>query len=92
VSFMPFGSKVREFKLAVRDFLLGATNVYDMIQYLEVRKLCVDYMLMLLLMGDMLGYPVSSYYRFKLLPYYIPKLQSWKHYLLRERDITEKLE
>ncbi|MEM2986813.1 MAG: hypothetical protein QXV60_01795, partial [Nitrososphaerota archaeon] len=62
------------------------------IRYLKRKKLCAEYMLMLSLMGDMLGYPISSYYRLKLLPYYIPKIQSWKQYFLKERDIIEKLE
>ncbi|MEM3406527.1 MAG: hypothetical protein QXY18_00595 [Nitrososphaerota archaeon] len=89
---MPISNKIHNLKIAIKGFLLGATNIYDMIRYLERKKLCADYMLMLSLMGDMLGYPISSYYRLKLLPYYIPKIQSWKQYFLKERDIIEKLE
>ncbi len=89
---MPISDKIQNLKLAIRDFLLGATNIYDMILYLEKKKICTEYMIMLITMGDMLGYPISSYYRLKLFPYYIPKLQSWKKYFLKERDIIEKLE
>jgi len=89
---MSISNKIHNIKIAIRDFLLGATNIYDMVQYLEKRKICADYMLMFSLMGDMLGYPISSYYRLKLLPYYIPKIQYWKKYFLKERDIIEKLE
>jgi hypothetical protein len=89
---MPISNKIQNLKLAIRDFLLGATNIYDMILYLERKKICTEYMIMLITMGDMLGYPISSYYRLKLFPYYIPKLHSWKKYFLKERDIIEKLE
>ncbi len=88
---MPISDKIHNLKLIIKDFLLGAT-VYDMILDLEKKKLLADYMLMFPLMGDMLGYPISSYYRLKLFPYYISKLQSWKKYFLKEKDITEKLE
>jgi len=82
--------RIRGIKAAVKDFLVGAT-VYDMIQDLKERRLYAEYMLMLVVVGDMLGYPVSSYYRLRLLPYWIPQLQAWRHLLLKERDITEKL-
>lgn len=88
---MSISDKMRNLKLIIKDFLIGAT-VYNMILDLEKKKLLADYMLMFPLIGDMLGYPISSYYRFKLLPYYISKLQSWKRYFLKEKDITEKLE
>jgi len=82
--------RIRRIKASVKDFLMGAT-VYDMIQDLKERRLCAEYMLMLVVVGDMLGYPVSSYYRLRLLPYWMPRLQAWRHLLLKERDITEKL-
>jgi len=82
--------RIRGIKAAVKDFLMGAT-VYDMIQDLKERRLCAEYMLMLVVVGDMLGYPVSSYYRLWLIPYWMPRLQAWRHFLLEERDITEKL-
>jgi len=87
---MSIGDRIRGVKSAIKDFLIGAT-VYDMIQDLEEKRLCAEYMLMLAVVGDVLGYPISSYYRLRLLPHWVPRVQSWKHYLLKERDITEKL-
>jgi len=46
---------------------------------------------MSVVLGDMLGYPVSSYYRLRILPFWLPRLQTWKHHTLKERDVTGKL-
>jgi hypothetical protein len=82
--------KVDKIKAAIKDFLFGVTT-YDMVRSLEEKMLYAKYALMLVTIGDMLGYPISSYYRLKLLPYWMPYIQAWKHDLLREKDITEKL-
>ena len=74
----------------VKDFLIGAT-VYGAIKDLEEKRMIAEYGLMLVVLGDMLGYPVSSYYRFRLLPFWLPRVGEWKHHLLREKDVTEKL-
>jgi hypothetical protein len=74
----------------IKDFFIGAT-VYSAIKELEERKLLAEYGLMLVALGDMLGYPVGCYYRFKLLPVLFPKISNWMRYMLREVDITGKL-
>jgi len=74
----------------IKDFFIGAT-VYDAIKKLEEKRLLTEYGLMLAVLGDMLGYPVGCYYRFKLLPLWFPKLSNWMRYMLREVDITGKL-
>lgn len=74
----------------LKDFLIGAT-VYGAIKDLEEKRTLIEYGLMLMVFGDMFGYPVSSYYRLKLLPFWLPMVGAWKHYLLREKDVTEKL-
>ncbi len=74
----------------LKDFFIGAT-VYGAIKDLEEKRLLVEYGLMLAVFGDMLGYPVSSYYRLRLLPYWLSRVGAWKQYLLKERDVTEKL-
>jgi len=83
-------SKMRKLKVALKDFVLGAT-VYDMIKDLEKKRLLTEYMLMSVVLGDTLGYNVSSYYRFRILPFWLPRLQKWKHYMLKEEDLTNKL-
>ncbi|MGB9778070.1 MAG: hypothetical protein ACPLW8_01585 [Candidatus Bathyarchaeales archaeon] len=74
----------------IKDFIIGAT-VYDAIRELKERKLLSEYGLMLVVFGDLLGYPVGCYYRFRLLPFWFPKLSNWKRYMLQEVDVTGKL-
>jgi len=74
----------------LKGFLIGAT-VYDAIKDLEEKRLLMEYGLMIAVLGDALGYPVSSYYKLKLLPFWLPRVEAWKHYLFKERDVTEKL-
>jgi len=54
-------------------------------------KWYVEQAIMLASMGDMLGLPVVCYYRLRLLPYWIHKIQIWKTTVLREKDITERI-
>jgi len=74
----------------LKDFLIGAT-VYSAIKDLEEKRMFAEYGLMLAVFGDMIGYPVSTYYRFRLLPFWLTRIEAWKHHLLREKDVTEKL-
>jgi hypothetical protein len=83
-------SKQFGFWQKLKGFLMGAT-VYSMIRDLEEKRLHVEYGFMLVVFGDMLGYPISNYYRLRLLPYWLPRVKEWKIFLLKERDVTEKL-
>lgn len=71
------------------DFVYGAT-VFDMVRKVEEYVAYHDFLLMLVVMGDMLGYPVPSYYKLRLLPACLPRLDSWRKAMLGERDITER--
>jgi len=75
----------------IKDFFIGAT-IYDAVKNLEEKRLLLEYGLMLVVFGDMMGYPTPSYYKFRLLPLWLPLIDQWKHYMLREKDITEKIE
>jgi hypothetical protein len=45
---------------------------------------------MLMILGDMLGFPIlPPYYSLRLLPYAIPNVKGWKHRFYRERDFTD---
>lgn len=77
-------------KKALKDFLLGAT-VYDTILDLREKRLLTEYMLMTVVLGDMFGFTVSSYYRLKILPFWVPRVQAWRDFMLKERDITDRL-
>lgn len=87
---MSFGFRVSKVKKALKDFLLGAT-VYDTILDLREKRLLTEYMLMTVVLGDMFGFTVSSYYRLKILPFWVPRVQAWRDFMLKERDITDRL-
>ena len=74
----------------MKSFLFGATT-YDMAKTLEERKVLEEYLLMLVTLGDMFGYPISSFYRLRLLPFWFPRHEKWTRFMLSEKDITEKL-
>jgi len=74
----------------IKEFIFGAT-VYDMVRTLEEYIRSYNRLTALALFADMLGYPVCNYYRLRLLPHYVPFLDSWKRFMLRETDITDKL-
>jgi hypothetical protein len=47
---------------------------------------------MIITLGDMLGIPLlPPYYSLRLLPYMYPNIQNWKMYMLRERDVTDRI-
>jgi len=87
---LPVSNRINKFWSTLKSFLFGATT-YDMVKSLEERKVLEEYLLMLVTLGDMLGYPTSSYYRLRLLPFWVRTLETWMHFMLSEKDITEKL-
>ena len=58
---------------------------------LEEKRQLIEYGLMLVVLGDMLGHPVFTYYRFKLLPLWFSKLSTCKRYMLQDFDVTDKI-
>jgi len=82
--------KARDIGVALKGALIGATT-YHMIKLLTEERLLAEHLLMMSVLGDQMGYPVSSYYRLRLLPYWMMRLDAWKRSLLRERDTFERL-
>ncbi len=74
----------------LKSILFGAT-VFGMAQDALKMKWYVEQSLMLASIGDMLGLPIVSYYRLRLLPYWIHKVQIWKTAVLKEKDVTERI-
>lgn len=81
---------MRRLREVLGDFVYGAT-AFDMVKKVEEHLAYHNFLLMLVVLGDMLGYSVSSYYKLRLLPACLPKLDSWKKAMLEERDITGKV-
>jgi len=77
-------------KDAFKGILLGLT-VYEMAHDALKTKRHIEQALMLASIGDMLGLPVSSYYRLRLIPYWYPKIENWKTTLLKEKDLLDKI-
>jgi hypothetical protein len=77
-------------KNALKEILLGATT-FDMAQDAFKMKWNVEQALMLVSIGDMLGVPVASFYRLRLIPYFLPRIRSWKTAVLKEKDIINKI-
>lgn len=80
---------LQRFAKAAREFLYGMTS-YEMVLYARGIRGRLEALFFLMTLGDLLGVPVlPPYYSLRLLPYVIPRLESWRRLVLRERDITD---
>lgn len=76
---------------ALREVLYGFT-AYELHRDLKKEKGNIDNLFMLVIFGDLVGLPLlPPYYSMRLLPYIIPRINTWKRYLLKERDIIDVL-
>ena len=91
---LPAGNEdgpLRRFSRAVREFLYGMTT-FEMVLYARGIRGRLEAIFFLMTIGDFLGVPVlPPYYSLRLLPYAIPRMESWRRFMLRERDITEAM-
>lgn len=83
------GDESGGFLKSVKEFIYGAA-VHDSARYALRTRAGMEHLFILVTMGDMLGVPiVPPYYSLRLLPYAVPRIKSWKHRMLRERDLTD---
>jgi hypothetical protein len=76
----------------LKQIIYGMT-VYDMVRELNKERGTLERVFILSIYSDILGIPLfTPYYSLRLLPYVMPKFDSWKMSLLRERDITDLCE
>lgn len=68
--------RIRRVREILKSILFGAT-FFDMTQDALRMKWYTEQSLMLVSIGDMLGLPMVSYYRLRLLPYWIHKITIW---------------
>ena len=74
-----------------RQFLYGMTT-YEGAQFALQTRGSLEYLTILITMGDLLGVPIlRSYYSLRILPFVIPRIENWKREMLRERDLTDML-
>lgn len=82
---------LRRFSKAAREFLYGMTT-YEMVLHARGTRSRLEAIFFLITVGDLLGVPVlPPYYSLRLLPYVIPRMESWRRLVLRERDITDAM-
>lgn len=74
----------------MKDFAYGMT-AYPMVKTFEKLFDSTLDLMMFCVMADMFGYPLTNYYKLRLLPYWLPKIDRWRKDLLREIDITERI-
>lgn len=76
---------------ALKDVVYGIT-VHQQVTSVVKTKMYIEHMFMLMILGDMLGFPIlPPYYSLKLLPYAIPNIKGWKQRFYRDRDFTDAI-
>jgi hypothetical protein len=83
------GRRASKVKRILKSILFGATT-FEMAQDALRLRQCAEQALMLVSIGDMIGFPTISYYRLKLIPYWLPQIKNWKTALLKEKDIIDR--
>jgi hypothetical protein len=85
-------ASLRQWWEALKDFLYGFF-VYGMIQEVIGRRRKRERIFFVLVVGDLLGVPMfPGYYRFRLLPYCLPRLDPWRRHMLGPKDLFTTLE
>ena len=81
--------KIREACHALGQMIYGA-SVYDWVREVQKQRGELERFFVLVAFGDLIGIPIlPPYYSLRLIPYVMPKLESWKRCVLRERDLTD---
>lgn len=74
---------------AAREVLYGMT-VYEWVRGTRKSRGELERVFILIAFGDLLGVPIlPPYYTLRLLPYIVPRLETWRRSMLRERDLTD---
>jgi hypothetical protein len=83
--------KVTVYLKVIREVLYGFTT-YELDRGLQKEKGYIDNLFMLVIFGDLAGLPLlPPYYAMRLLPYIIPKIDTWKRSVLKEKDVMDFL-
>lgn len=83
------GRRLQDLGRTLRDILYGMT-VYEWVREFDKARGEVERIFTLIVFGELLGVPIlPPYYVLRLLPYAVPRLESWRRSILRERDLTD---
>jgi len=76
-------------KKALSEVTYGVALHGQVSAVLKTRRY-IEHMLILMILGDILGFPIfPPYHSLRLIPYAVPNVKAWKHGLYRERDFTD---
>ena len=85
------GGMLKRLTKSTREFIYGMAG-YETVQIALKTRGSMEHLFFLITMGDLLGVPIlRPYYSLRILPYVVPRVDSWKHAMLQERDITDEL-
>jgi hypothetical protein len=82
--------QLKKFEKLIKDFVYGLTT-YEYTIELTHKMFQNECILEAVVFGDRYGFLTSNYYRLKLLPYWMKKLNQIDKEILREKDILEKV-
>lgn len=76
---------------AAKEILFGMT-LHGFLRFNLRQRGYLENLLIIVTFGDLLGLPIMpSYYALRLVPYFIPQMETWPRRILRERDFTDFL-
>ncbi len=76
---------------AAKEVLFGMT-LHGFLRFNLRQKGYLENLLVIVTFGDLLGVPIMpSYYALRLVPYFIPQMETWPRRILMERDFTDFL-
>jgi hypothetical protein len=83
------GGLLSKLKVVIGEVMYGAA-LHGQVSAVLKTRMYIEHMFILMILGDMLGFPIlPPYYSLRLLPYAVPNVQAWKHRFYRERDFTD---
>lgn len=74
----------------INEFLYGMVGL-EMAEHAMEMRATVENLFLLATVGDMIGVPIMPpYYSLRLLPYVVPRIETWKRRVLREKEFTDE--
>jgi len=75
----------------LREVLYGM-SIHDMARYAWRTRAGMEHLFLLITLGDLVGLPIlPPYYSLRILPFIVPEIATWKHRLLREKDLMDAI-
>jgi hypothetical protein len=85
-------ARLRGVVRSLRAFFYGMT-AYEFERHALGERARLEDLFVLITLGDIIGVPIlPPYYSLRLLPFAVPRLETWKRRLLRERHTLENEE